>query len=83
MERYTWKRRDILGFIFPGVAEVSDPCDLSINEVSAPGGGKVVVIEARDGPASMVRLELSPADFATALLSGLTITAAITIGRRP
>lgn len=58
---------------------MSDPCELTFRRVLVAGQTDVVCIEARDGPKVLARIDITPADFAVALVGEETVTAAIEV----
>ena len=58
---------------------MSDPCDFSISKIENTGDSAVVRIEARDGAKILATIEMSAPDFVSALLDGVSVTAALSI----
>lgn len=61
---------------------MSDPVDISITHQSTPGQIDFVRIEARDGLKVLVRLDMAPNDFLSAVM-GREVIAAFSAGDKP
>lgn len=59
------------------------PCDFSIQSQIAGQPSDFVRIECRDHLQLLARIDVSPSDFLSALMTGETVTAAFSAGKLP